>query len=67
MLANLDSDEDIEVPSDLFINEEKHEFVILFVWAKKVKESKKYPRLYLLMRIIFRVNEETQESIFLTD
>ena len=28
MLANLDSDEDIEVSSDLFIDEENHELVL---------------------------------------
>ena len=58
MLPNLDLDEDIEVSSDVFADEEKHELVLqevnISVWTKKVKESKKYPQLYLLMRIIFR-------------
>ena len=52
--------------------------MICSVWMKKVKELKKFPQLYLSMRITFRererereresererVNEETQVSIF---
>ena len=58
LLANLDLDEDIEVSTDLFIDEENHELVPqgydIFCLDEESEGVRKYQQLYLLIRIIFR-------------
>ena len=69
MLANLDLDGDIEVSSDLFIDEENHELVLLeddiFCLDEESEEVKELPTVVLVDDDnIQRMTEETQVSIF---
>ena len=69
MLANLDLDEDIEVLSDLFIDEENHELVLqeddIFCLDEESDGVKEIPTVVFVdENNIQRVNEETQVSIF---
>ena len=69
MLANLDLDEDIEVLSDLFIDEENHELVLqeddIFCLDEESDEVKEISTVVFVdENNIQRVNEETQVSIF---
>ena len=71
ILANLDLDEDIELLSGLFIDEENHELVLqkdgIFCLDEEVMESKKCLQLYLLMGITFRERTKKLKCPFLTD
>ena len=69
MLANLDLDEDIEVSSDLFIDEENHELVLqeddMICLDEESEVVKDIPTVVFIDEDnIQRVNEETQVSIF---
>ena len=68
MLANLDLDEDIEVLSDLFIDEENHELVLqeddIFCLDEESDEVKEISTVVFVdENNIQRVNEETQVVI----
>ena len=68
MLANLDLDEDIEVLSDLFIDEENHELVLqeddIFCLDEESDGVKEIPTVVFVdENNIQRVNEETQVVI----
>ena len=69
MLANLDLEEDIEVSSDLFIDEENDELVLqeddIFCLEEESEEVKEIPTVVFVAEDdIQRVKEETQVSIF---
>ena len=65
MLANLNLDKDIEVSSDLFIDKENHELVLMFCLDQVNERVKEIPAvLFIDEDNIQRVNEETQVSIF---
>ena len=69
MLENLDLDEDIEVLSDLFIDEQKHELVLhednIFCLDEESEGVKEIPTVVFVDEDnIQRVNEETEVSIF---
>ena len=69
MLANLDLEEDIEVSSDLFIDEENDELVLqeddIFCLEGESEEVKEIPTVVFVAEDdIQRVKEETQVSIF---